>query len=82
MGILNRQFGNMLVLSAVYKSKYLRRYIGDNPRVTMNYLFKRTISFLNQLQPISATLGHDAYILQCLREVVFNDETDDGPVIN
>lgn len=69
----------MLVLSAVYKSKYLRHYIGDKPRVTMEHLFKRTINFLSSLQPISATLGHDSYILQCLRDVVFKDETDEVP---
>ena len=66
----------MLVLSAVYKSKYLKQYLGDRPRVTIGHLFKRTINFLASLKPISATLGYDCFILQNLREVVFEGEDD------
>lgn len=69
----------MLVLSAVYCSKHLRQYISDNPHQTMDFLFKRTISMLKNLKPISATLGHDQYILECLRDVVLREDTDDTP---
>lgn len=69
----------MLVLSAVYCSKHLRQYISDNPFVKMEFLFKRTINMLKYLKPISATLGHDQYILECLREVVFKEEDDLTP---
>ena len=69
----------MLVLSAVYCSKHLRQYISDNPAKTMEFLFRRTINMLKNLKPISATLGHDQYILECLREVVLKDEEDVTP---
>ena len=66
----------MLVLSAVYKSKYLKRFISDRPRVTMQHLFKRTINFLKSLKPISQTLGYDSFILENLQEVVFEGEEE------
>ena len=65
----------MLVLSAVYCSKHLRQFISDDPATRMDFLFRRTINMLKNLKPISATLGHDQYILECVREVIFkNDE--------
>lgn len=70
------QFGNMLVLSAVYCSKHLRGYISDDPTQTMEFLFRRTINMLRRLKPISATLGHDEYILRCLQEVVLGTPVD------
>lgn len=73
---MHRQFGNMLVLSAVYKSKYLKHFIGDRPRVTMQHLFRRTICFLDDHSAISATLAKDSYILKLLRDVVFEGEDD------
>ena len=66
----------MLVLSAVFKSKVLSGFIDPDPRRKLQHLFNRTIAFLGQLRPISPTLGHDQYILQQLREVVFEDEED------
>ena len=69
-----RQFGNMLVLSAVYSSKHLRSKISENPEVTMRHLFERTVNQLKRLKPISATLGHDEYILRCLKDVVLGDD--------
>ncbi|KAL9123958.1 MAG: hypothetical protein Q9217_006666 [Psora testacea] len=75
-GTAHAQFGNMLVLSAAYKSKYFRSYISDEPKKTMQHLFKRTISLLGSLKPISSTLGHDQFILQCLQDLVFEGEDD------
>ena len=64
----------MLVLSAVYCSKHLKRFISEDPTSKMDFLFRRTIAMLKRLKPVSATLGHDAYILECLREVILRDE--------
>ena len=66
----------MLVLSAVYKSKVLSGFIAPDPRRKLDHLFRRTIGFLGQLKPISPTLGHDQFILEQLRDVVFEDEED------
>ena len=65
-----RQFGNMLVLSAAYKSKTLGSYIAQQQ---LKRLFGRTIKLLGRLAPISQTLERDCFILQCLRKVVFED---------
>ena len=64
----------MLVLSAVYCSKHLKQYISDDPTMRMAFLFRRTINMLKTLKPISATLGHDQYILECLRDVVLKED--------
>ncbi len=69
----------MLVLSAVYCSKHLRQYIHETPYERMDFLFRRTIGMLRRLKPISATLGHDQYILECLKEVVLRDDDDKPP---
>ncbi|KAL9070901.1 MAG: hypothetical protein Q9161_004543 [Pseudevernia consocians] len=68
MGTAHAQFGNMLVLSAAYKSKTLGQYV---ERGKLSHLFDRTIKMLGDLAPISQTLAKDCSILQCLRKVVF-----------
>lgn len=68
MGTAHAQFGNMLVLSAAYKSKTLGQYV---ERGKLSHLFDRTIKMLGDLAPISQTLAKDCFILQCLRKVVF-----------
>ena len=68
MGTAHAQFGNMLVLSAAYKSKTLGQYV---ERGKLSYLFDRTIKMLGDLAPISQTLAKDCFILQCLRRVIF-----------
>lgn len=68
MGTAHAQFGNMLVLSAAYKSKTLGEYVDATK---LNHLFHRTINLLGSLAPISRTLEKDCFILQCLRKVVF-----------
>ncbi|KAL6714688.1 hypothetical protein ACLMJK_008113 [Lecanora helva] len=68
MGTAHAQFGNMLVLSAAFKSKTLGSYVKPSK---LDQLFTRTIKLLKRLAPISQTLERDAFILQCLRKVVF-----------
>ena len=68
MGTAHAQFGNMLVLSAAYKSKTLGQYV---ERAKLRHLFDRTIKMLGDLGAISFTLAKDCYILKCLRKVVF-----------
>ena len=68
MGTAHAQFGNMLVLSAAYKSKTLGQYV---ERGKLSHLFDRTIKMLGDLAPISQTLAKDCHILQGLRKVVF-----------
>lgn len=62
------QFGNMLVLSAAFKSKTLGSYVDSRD---LDRLFNRTIKLLKDLVPISEMLAQDMFILQCLRKVVF-----------
>ena len=68
--VCRRQFGNILVLSATYKSKssVLSSLV---PREKLEHLFERTISFLRSLMPLSESLERDARILEALRELVF-----------
>ncbi|KAI4089929.1 MAG: hypothetical protein LQ348_003988 [Seirophora lacunosa] len=68
-GTAHAQFGNMLVLATTYKSPL--SFLIKRPK--LEHLFDRTIKFLKSLEPISATLGQDALILEKLREVVFDD---------
>lgn len=70
-GTAHAQFGNMLVLSAVYSSACLRALIGDDPQAVMTHLYKRTLAFLKTLSDISPTLAHDYRILSNLKQVVF-----------
>ena len=62
-----RQFGNMLVLAATYKSKLAFLVPADQ----LERLFDRTITFLRSFRPISSTLAQDAVILENLKQVVF-----------
>lgn len=69
--IVARQFGNILVLSATYKSKsaMLSSLV---PREKLEHLFDRTIRLLQNLSPLSESLERDAAILEVLRTIVFN----------
>ncbi len=62
-----RQFGNILVLAATYKSS-LHFLV---PAEQLEHLFDRTIKFLRSYHPISSTLAQDALILESLRQVIF-----------
>ncbi|KAF9728474.1 hypothetical protein PMIN04_010457 [Paraphaeosphaeria minitans] len=65
-GTLHAQFGNMLVLAAVYKSR-LYPYLPPNHKLTpdtLNALFKRTIYVLGEIAPNSPILKLDLDILE------------------
>ncbi len=62
-----RQFGNILVLAATYKSTLSYLVSAEQ----LEHLFNRTIKFLRTLRPISSTLAQDALILESLRQVIF-----------
>lgn len=64
-----RQFGNMIVLAAVYKSP-LRKYLPlDTPFTKKNLtaLFNRTMNILAEVEPNSPVLGLDLEILKNVR---------------
>lgn len=67
--VILRQFGNMLVLAAVYYDKTLKRLIEDVPR--FKRLLDRTIRFLRRLAPISPTCANDCSILEKIRHRLF-----------
>ncbi|KAK5168588.1 hypothetical protein LTR04_006263 [Oleoguttula sp. CCFEE 6159] len=60
-GTANAQFGNMLVLVAVYNLEHLSYLIS---RHTLDLLLKRTINLLDQLAPHSPTMRTNAAILR------------------
>ena len=62
-----RQFGNMLVLSAVYSSKVLDFLVDEQE---LKQLLERTIQFLHSLAPISTTLAKDCELLIVIREKI------------
>jgi hypothetical protein len=69
-GTVHAQFGNMLVLAAVYKSKiyqYLPRDTPLTPR-SLNALFERTFDMLEQNAPTSLILKVDLDILRNVRK--------------
>jgi hypothetical protein len=68
-----RLFGNMLVLSAVWRTQLLRRLV-DQDR--FQGLLERTISFLDELSAISPTCQHDCDILKKIRRVLFGGRPD------
>ena len=70
----SRQFGNLLVLSATYKSKSstLSKLV---PKDTLEHLFERTIRLLRSLVPISESLERDVIILEGLREIIFEERS-------
>jgi len=64
-GTLHAQFGNMLVLAAVYRSP-LYQYLPSDTRLTpknLDALFKRTIKVLEEVAPNSPALKVDLDIL-------------------
>jgi hypothetical protein len=64
-GTLHAQFGNMLVLAAVYRSK-LYHHLPETllTRKKLNALFKRTIGVIEEVAPNSPTLRVDLDILR------------------
>lgn len=68
-GTMHAQFGNMLVLAAVYKSKMFPHLPRDAPlnEATLAALFERTISALEETAPNSPILQVDLDILHSIR---------------
>jgi hypothetical protein len=64
----HRQFGNMLVLSATWRTAYLRELIDQERFQT---LLDRTICFLRKLSAISPTCQLDCSILEKVQRVLF-----------
>jgi hypothetical protein len=69
-GTVHAQFGNMLVLAAVYKSKMYQHLSRDTPltRRCLNALFERTFGMLEQNTPNSPILKVDRDILRNVRK--------------
>lgn len=70
-GTLHAQFGNMLVLAAVYTSKLYAHLPSDTeltPR-NLNALFERTIHVLEEVAPNSPILKVDLDILRNVRSI-------------
>lgn len=65
------QFGNMLVLSAVWQTGLLRELI-DKDR--FQRLLTRTIGFLRKHVAISATCQQDCAILEGIQRVLFGSQ--------
>ncbi|OAK94754.1 hypothetical protein IQ06DRAFT_81458 [Phaeosphaeriaceae sp. SRC1lsM3a] len=67
-GTMHAQFGNMLVLAAVYKSKMYSHLPEDTPLTpkTLAALFERTISALEETAPNSPILQVDLDILHTI----------------
>jgi hypothetical protein len=69
----NRQFGNLLVLQAAYRSQLLRPIVRP---ADLKYLMEETIQFFRHLAPISPTLEIDAQILESsMKTLDFNQNT-------
>ncbi|KAF2268499.1 hypothetical protein CC78DRAFT_372218 [Lojkania enalia] len=71
-GTLHAQFGNMLVLAAVYKSR-LRSHLPTDTKLTkknLELLFKRTIKVLSNVAPNSPILAVDVEILKNVQKIV------------
>ncbi|GIZ48832.1 hypothetical protein CKM354_001187800 [Cercospora kikuchii] len=75
-GTAHAQFGNMLVLSAAFNSKYIDPLV---PRERFKSLLERTISFLRRLAPISPTCAADCGILEKFNRTLFPLEEDMKP---
>lgn len=73
-----RQWGNLLVLSAVYKDPILHRFI---PERTLKDLLSKTISFFKLIAHSSSALSVDMRILQGLERELFYPRAADfsGP---
>lgn len=63
-----RQFGNVLVLCAVYHNEWSRKLVEADK---LSELLDRTISFLRKLSPISPTCKADCGILEKFRNLLF-----------
>ena len=72
INIFYSQFGNMLVLAAVYKSR-LRQLIDKS---VLDKLLARTIKVLRRLAPNSPTLKVDAQILENTRKVINGEKQE------
>lgn len=72
---VSRQFGNMLVLTAVVKSSHLKSLVSED---RYHKLLKRTIAFLRKLAPISPTCQADVGILEKFATRLFDvDRNED-----
>jgi hypothetical protein len=67
----------MLVLSATWRTHYLRKLI-DQER--FEFLLGRTISFLRKLSPISPTCQLDCSILEKIQRVLFGIPPEEKPM--
>jgi hypothetical protein len=67
----------MLVLSATWRTHYLRKLIDQERFET---LLGRTISFLRKLSPISPTCQLDCSILEKIQRVLFGTPPAEKPV--
>lgn len=66
--IEHSQFGNMLVLSAVFNNEYMKTLV---PEPKFKRLLQRTIGFLRRLAPISPTCAADCSILEKFQNTLF-----------
>ena len=74
-----RQFGNMLVLSATWRTHFLRKLI-DQDR--FQALLDRTIGFLSKLSSISPTCRDDCKILEKIRLFLFGGPLDQKLIVD
>lgn len=74
-----RQFGNMLVLSAAWRTYFLRRFI-DQDR--FQEFLDRTIGFLFKLSSISPTCREDCKILEKIRQFLFGGPPDQKMIVD
>lgn len=74
-GTLHAQFGNILVLAAVYKSKLYPHLPANTSLTPMNLhaLFTRTLKILDEVAPNSPILKLDSAILRNVRAQLMND---------
>jgi hypothetical protein len=67
----------MLVLSATWRTHYMRKYVDQERFET---LLGRTINFLRKLSPISPTCKLDCSILEEIQRVLFGTPPAEKPV--
>jgi hypothetical protein len=69
-GTMHAQYGNMLVLAAVYKSPMYKHLPENSPLNHRNLeaLFARTIDAIQEIEPNSPTLRVDLEVLRHLRQ--------------
>ncbi|KAI5204651.1 hypothetical protein AUEXF2481DRAFT_25614 [Aureobasidium subglaciale EXF-2481] len=75
MGTAHAQFGNMLVLAAVYNCKidWLEQLVSKDK---LQSLLHRTIAFIRRLQHASSVAVSDILILEAIDRTLFPDGTD------